>query len=129
MALSPLFDVLKESCYTKIFLPNPNALQTETAKFYHRFSLNERQIEIIARGAPKRDYYYTSPLGNRLFSLALSDVGLAYCAATGDDAVKEVAPYVSLPTEDFNRRYLAERELGWVTEMMYGSSGKPKAVA
>ena len=129
VALSPLFDVLKESCYTKIFLPNPNALQTETAKFYERFSLNERQIEIIARGAPKRDYYYTSPLGNRLFSLALSDVGLAYCGATGDDAVKAVAPYVSLPTEDFNRRYLAERELGWVIEMMYGPSRKPQAVA
>ena len=128
VANSPLFDVLKESCYTKIFLPNPNALQAETAKFYERFSLNERQIEIIAHAVPKRDYYFTSPLGNRLFSLALSDVGLAYCAATGDDAVKAVGPLLRLSTEEFNRRYLEMKKLGWVTEIMYGQSA-PKAVA
>lgn len=128
VANSPLFDVLKESCYTKIFLPNPNAMQTETAKFYERFSLNERQIEIISHATPKRDYYYTSPLGNRLFSLALSDVGLAYCAATGDEAVRSVAPWLHLTTEEFNRRYLASLQLGWVTEIMYPNSA-PKAVA
>ena len=128
VANSPLFDVLKESCYTKIFLPNPNAQQAETAKFYERFSLNARQIEIIGHAVPKRDYYYTSPLGNRLFSLALSEVGLAYCAATGDDAVKAVGPLLKLPTEEFNRRYLETKKLGWVTEIMYGTSA-PKAVA
>ena len=119
VANSPLFDVLKESCYTKIFLPNPNAQQAETAKFYERFSLNERQIEIIAHAIPKRDYYYTSPLGNRLFSLALGEVGLAYCAATGDDAVKAAAPLLGLSTPAFNHRYLQTQDLAWVSDLMY----------
>jgi type IV secretion system protein VirB4 len=119
VANSPLFDVLKESCYTKIFLPNPNAQQAETARFYERFSLNERQVEIVARATPKRDYYYTSPLGNRLFSLALGPLGRAYCAATGDDAVREAVGGLQLSTEAFNRRHLESHGLRWATALMY----------
>lgn len=127
VANSPLFDVLKESCYTKIFLPNPNAMQAETARFYQRFSLNERQIEIIAGSTPKRDYYYTSPSGNRLFSLALSELGLAYCAATGDEAVKAASLMSALSTEEFNRAYLGAQNLSWGAEMMYGAPGRAVA--
>lgn len=119
VAGSPLFDVIKESCFTRIFLPNPNALQSETAKFYQRFSLNARQIEIIAAATPKRDYYYSSPDGNRLFSLALGEVGLAYCAATGDADIKRVAPLLGAAPEEFNREYLDARHLAWVTDIMY----------
>src|SRR5256885_13263950 len=34
---------------------------------YEGFGLNSRQIEIVATAQPKRDYYYQSRLGNRLF--------------------------------------------------------------
>jgi type IV secretion system protein TrbE len=119
VANSKLFDVIKESCFTKLFLPNPNALQADTAEFYKRFSLNDRQIEIIADATPKRDYYFTSPNGNRLFSLALGEIGLAYCAATGDEDIKRVAPFLSQSPEDFNRQYLEMKHLEWVPDMMY----------
>jgi len=121
VANSRLFDVIKESCFTKIFLPNPNAREEATAAFYRRFSLNERQIEIIAHATPKRDYYYTSPAGNRLFSLALGDIGLGYCAATGDADVKRAEPLLARSTEDFNREWLAMQSLAWVGDLMYGS--------
>jgi type IV secretion system protein TrbE len=126
VANSKLFDVIKESCFTKLFLPNPNARQTDTADFYKRFSLNERQIEIIAGATPKRDYYYTSPNGNRLFSLALGEIGLAYCAATGDEDIKRVGPILSGSPEDFNRDYLDMKRLEWVPEMMYPNSKSTK---
>jgi type IV secretion system protein VirB4 len=126
VANSKLFDVIKESCFTKLFLPNPNARQTDTADFYKRFSLNERQIEIIAGATPKRDYYYTSPNGNRLFSLALGEIGLAYCAATGDEDIKRVGPILSGSPEDFNRDYLDMKRLEWVPEMMYPNAKSTK---
>ena len=120
VANSKLFDVIKESCFTKIFLPNPTAREQATAEFYRRFSLNDRQIEIISQALPKREYYYTSPAGNRLFSLALGEVGLAYCAATGDADVKRADALLEHNTEDFNRLWLEQKHLGWVGDMMYG---------
>lgn len=36
------------------------------------------KIDIIAEAAPKRDYYYVSPLGRRLFQFALGPAALAF---------------------------------------------------
>jgi type IV secretion system protein VirB4 len=46
---------------------------------YRSFGLNDRQISILQRAIPKRDYYYQSPVGNRLFQLGLGRVALAFC--------------------------------------------------
>ena len=62
---------LKESCPTKIFLPNNSAKDESSAQFYRAMGLNDRQIDIIASALPKREYYLSSPLGNRLFELSL----------------------------------------------------------
>jgi type IV secretion system protein VirB4 len=129
VANSGLFDVIKESCFTKLFLPNPNALQEGTSAFYQRFALNERQIEIIAGATPKSDYYFNSPYGNRLFSLALGDIGLTYCAATGDADLKAAAPLMKLDTQSFNTQYLADRQFPWVADMMYGAPESSRGAA
>src|SRR6185312_3141083 len=71
-----------ESCPTRIFLPNERAVEPQIAAIYRRFGLNERQIEILSRAAPRRDYYCQSRRGNRLFELGLGDVALAFCAAS-----------------------------------------------
>jgi len=85
---SSISATIKESCFTKIFLPNAAALQSDQREFYGRFGLNERQIEILARALPKRDYYYNSSLGNRLFQLALSELALAVCAGANPEQTK-----------------------------------------
>jgi type IV secretion system protein VirB4 len=54
-------------------LPNERAIEPQITAIYRRFGLNDRQIEIIARAMPKRDYYCQSRRGNRLFELGLSD--------------------------------------------------------
>jgi type IV secretion system protein TrbE len=78
VANSPFCDVILESCPTKIYLPNPEARNPNTAALYHRFGLSPRQREIIADAIPKRHYYYVSPLGRRLFDLALEPATLSF---------------------------------------------------
>jgi type IV secretion/conjugal transfer VirB4 family ATPase len=112
LAGSPLLETVKESCYTKIYLPNATAMDDERSmSFYRSFGLNDQQIALIAGATPKREYYFTSPLGNRLFSLALGDVGLAYCAATSSDDQGLADAYARLPTADFNEAYLRAKGL------------------
>ena len=50
--------------------------------FYHRFGLNDRQLDLIAEATPKSDYYIVSPRGNRLFSLTLGPIAKAFCGAS-----------------------------------------------
>ncbi len=78
VANSPIRDVILESCPTKILLPNPEAQNPVTSELYRKFGLTDRQIEIIAEAVPKRHYYYLSPLGRRLFELALGPATLAF---------------------------------------------------
>jgi type IV secretion system protein VirB4 len=73
---------LKESCPAKVFLPNPSAQDDVSAEFYLSMGLNHRQIDIIAHARPKCEYYFSSPLGNRLFDLALGPKALALCASS-----------------------------------------------
>lgn len=105
---SPIFATVLESCPSRIFLPNPDALEEMTAKNYRTFGLNKRQIQILAQARKKQDYYYVSPFGSRLFQLALEacPISLAYVAvntADVNEAKKLVATYGQ---EEFNRRWL-----------------------
>ena len=80
--VSAIAPAIIESCPTRIFLPNERALEPQIAAIYRRFGLNDRQIEILSRATPKRDYYCQSRRGNRLFELGLSEVALAFTAAS-----------------------------------------------
>ncbi|MDR3494832.1 MAG: conjugal transfer protein TrbE, partial [Ancalomicrobiaceae bacterium] len=79
---SSIAPAIVESCPTRVFLPNERAIEPQITAIYRRFGLNDRQIEIIARATPKRDYYCQSRRGNRLFELGLGPVALAFCAAS-----------------------------------------------
>ncbi|ARM91028.1 type IV secretion system protein VirB4 [Rhizobium leguminosarum] len=87
---SGIIDVLKESCPTKICLPNGAAREPGTREFYERIGFNERQIEIVATAIPKREYYVVSPEGRRLFNMALGPVALSFVGATGKDDLKQI---------------------------------------
>ena len=69
---STIAPAIIESCASRIFLPNPQATEPQIRTIYEGFGLNSRQIEIVATAQPKRDYYYQSRLGNRLFDLDLA---------------------------------------------------------
>ncbi len=80
-------DVILESCPTKLYLPNPEASNAQTRELYRKFGLTDRQIEIIGEAAPKRHYYYVSPLGRRLFQFSLGPASLAFIGAGSKDDV------------------------------------------
>ncbi len=79
---STIAPAIIESCPTRLLLPNDRAVEPQITAIYRRFGLNDRQIEILARATPKRDYYCQSRKGDRLFELGMSEVGLALCAAS-----------------------------------------------
>ncbi len=60
-----------ESCPTRILLPNPEARVPEHAEVYRFLDLGAREIDIIATAQRRRDYYYKSANGSRLFELNL----------------------------------------------------------
>ena len=79
---SAIAPAIIESCPTRLFLPNERAIEPQITAIYRRFGLNDRQIEILARATPKRDYYCQSRRGNRLFELGLGEMALALTAAS-----------------------------------------------
>lgn len=87
---SGILDVIVESTATKIFLPNVHARDKDTASLYYRMGLNARQVEIIASAVPKRQYYYVSESGRRLYDLALGPLALSFVGASDKDAVAEI---------------------------------------
>ena len=91
IAESSIATAIVESCPTRIFLPNAAAFDPNTRRLYESFGLNDRQIGILQTAVPKRDYYYQSPAGNRLFQLGLGPVALALCAG-GSPHVRAMIP-------------------------------------
>ena len=108
-----------ESCPTRLLLPNERAIEPQITAIYRRFGLNDRQIEILARATPKRDYYCQSRRGNRLFELGLSEVGLALCAASSKSDQTLIANLVAEHGRDgFLAAWLAARDASWAVDLI-----------
>jgi type IV secretion system protein TrbE len=88
IASSPYRDLLLESCPGKIFLPNPEAKGAYVREAYRKLSLSEQEIEMIAEAVPRREYFFHSAAGRRLFNLHLGPIALRLCAATGSRDVE-----------------------------------------
>lgn len=80
---SPLKSAILEQCFTKVCLPNPQAV-IEAQAAYEALGLNARDRELIANAEPRAHYYLTSPDGKRLISLELGQVALSFVAASTD---------------------------------------------
>jgi type IV secretory pathway VirB4 component len=87
---SGIVDLIKDSTATKIFLPNPNARDVDGGALYQRFGLNEREIEIISGGIPKREYYLRTDEHQRLIDLALGPLALAFVGVSDKESVAQV---------------------------------------
>ncbi|OYW83516.1 MAG: conjugal transfer protein TrbE, partial [Sphingobium sp. 32-64-5] len=116
---STIAPAIVESCPTRLLLPNERAIEPQITAIYRRFGLNDRQIEIIARATPKRDYYCQSRCGNRLFELGLSEVALALCAASSKTDQAAIAQVLNEPGhDDFLDAWLRRRGLGWAADLI-----------
>jgi type IV secretion system protein VirB4 len=116
---SSIAPAIIESCPTRLLLPNERAIEPQITAIYRRFGLNDRQIEILARATPKRDYYCQSRRGNRLFELGLSELGLALCAASSKSDQTLIANLVAEHGRDgFLAAWLRARDVGWAIDLI-----------
>jgi len=89
-AKSGILDIITESTACQIYLANPNAREENTSEVYRRMGLNPRQIDIIASATPKRDYYYVSEKGRRIYQLALGPLSLAFVGSTDKESIATI---------------------------------------
>lgn len=116
---SPIASAIIESCPTRLFLANERALEPQITRLYRQFGLNERQIEIIARATPKRDYYCQSRRGNRLFDLRLGEIALAFVAASSKADQAAIAQiYAEQGRLGFVPAWLKHRGCGWAVDIL-----------
>ena len=78
---SPLKTTIIQQCLTKIYLADPSAVTAGMLPVYRAFGLADSEISLIASSTMKRDYFYTSPLGRRLFRLDVGPVTLGLIGA------------------------------------------------
>lgn len=108
-----------ESCPTRLLLPNERAIEPQITAIYRRFGLNDRQIEILARAVPKRDYYCQSRRGNRLFELGLGEVALAFTATsskTDQAAIERVLAEAG--RDGFVTAWLRAHGVAWAADLI-----------
>jgi type IV secretion/conjugal transfer VirB4 family ATPase len=118
---STIAPAIIESCASRIFLANAQAMEPQIRSIYEGFGLNARQIEIVAHAVPKRDYYYQSRLGNRVFDLGLGDVALAFAgASTPADQRAIDAITAQAGHEHFAAGWLRHRGLDWAAKLADG---------
>src|ERR1700676_172560 len=116
---SAIAPAIIESCPTRLFLPNERAIEPQILAIYRRFGLNDRQIEILARATPKRDYYCQSRRGNRLFELGLGEVALAFTAASSKVDQATIADVLaSHGRGGFAPAWLRRKGLDWAAELL-----------
>ncbi len=124
---SPIRDVVLESCPTKILLPNAEAANPASRQFYDLVGLNEREVDLIQKSLPKRQYYVVSPTGRRLIALGLGRVALSFVGVSsreerqaaietmdrsGDDWVVEWLRSRNLPDwADYYRELISQRRI------------------
>lgn len=119
IAGSTIAPAIIESCPTRIFLPNDRAIESQTKAVYEAFGLNGRQIEIVARAVPKRDYYYQSRQGNRLFELGPGPVALAFAgSSTRQDHAFMDEVLAAHGPEAFAAVWLRTKGLDWAADIL-----------
>jgi len=124
---SSIAPAIIKSCASRIFLPNPQATEPQIRTIYEGFGLNSRQIGIVAEAVPKRDYYYQSRLGNRLFDLDLGPATLAFAGASSPQdqrAIDEIRDTVSASVassagpSSFAAAWLRHCGLAWAADLV-----------
>ena len=118
IANSSIAPALIESCPSRIFLPNERALEPQQHKIYESFGLNVRQIAIISQAAAKREYYFQSSKGNRLFDLALGPIALAFTASSSKQDHQLLDRVIAEGGGDFVSSFLTHKNLEWANSLI-----------
>jgi type IV secretion system protein VirB4 len=111
---SPIRQTILESCFTRILLPNPNAVSDDLKELYMgHLGLNRQQVRLIAGSMTKRHYYYAAPNSRkyRMFDLGLAPVALSFAGASGKDDLKTIRELKELYGTEWPAHWLRYRGL------------------
>jgi type IV secretion system protein VirB4 len=121
---SPIMSTILSACHTKIWLPDEEALTPAMTESYRKFGLSDTEIMLLANAQKKRDYYYRSVKGRRLFNLNMGPVALAFAGLSGPDDQREMDRIVrEVPKSGQAAALLRYCGLGWAEELL--ASVKP----
>ncbi|HXX68318.1 MAG TPA: conjugal transfer protein TrbE [Polyangiaceae bacterium] len=109
-----LLSTILTACHTKIFLPDDEALTPAMSEAYERFGLTVAEVRILAGAQKKRDYYYRSVKGRRLFQLGLGPAALAFVGMSSEADHRFLDEMIATraPTE-YARAMLERRGVDW----------------
>lgn len=110
---SGILDVITESTASKIFLANVYATDEMNAKLYRSMGLNDRQIQIVSTMVPKRQYFYVSEEGRRLFELALGKLSLAFVGASDKDSIAKIKELEATWGEQWVYKWMEENYIDY----------------
>jgi type IV secretion system protein VirB4 len=110
---SGILDVITESTASKIFLANVYAKDEMNAKLYRSMGLNDRQIQIVSTMVPKRQYFYVSEEGRRLFELALGKLSLAFVGASDKDSIAKIKELEATWGEQWVYKWMEENYIDY----------------
>ena len=115
-----LRSTVSQNCPTAIYLPDPAALDPLNFEVYKAFGLSEAEVQIIHDAQPRRDYYYRSPKGKRLFQLDLGPIGLALAAMSSPADQEFLGKLLAeRPSpEECTRRIFARRSIPWPADVL-----------
>jgi len=120
---SPIRDVILASCPTKILLPNPEASENASRPVYELIGLNDREIQLLEHATVKRDYYYKSPLGRRVFSFGFGPLALAFVGASSPGDIRKARGLMQTHGNDWPAYWLRERGLDdWADRWQKGTA-------
>lgn len=108
---SPIRDVVLESCPTKILLPNAEAANPASRQFYESIGLNDREVEMVQKSIPKRQYYVVSPIGRRMIALGLGGVALSFVGVNGREERQQLEDVIEIHGKQWPAEWLRMRGL------------------
>lgn len=109
---SEIASAIFDSCPTKILLANSEARSDSMRALYKKaLNLNDAEIMTIANAMPKRDYFYVSPIGRRLFRLNLGDVSLSFVGSSGKADLAAIEELINLHGKKWPIEWLRKKQL------------------
>src|SRR5690606_26180286 len=110
------------ACATTIFLADPKAADPAMAEHYGSgpdgkgLGLSPTEIDNLARMTQKRDYYYRSVEGRRVFSLSLGPAQLAFAAMSGAHEQKVIDDIVATRPDEIVEALLEHARATWAVD-------------
>ena len=124
-AESPIMATILSACHTKIYLPDEESLTPAMTDYYRKFGLSDTEITLLANAQKKRDYYYRSVKGRRLFTLNMGPVALAFAGLSSPDDQRFMDSIEeALPKKAHAQALLRYRRLDWAADLVEKLEGK-----